>query len=83
MTKDVKAEFTIPLPGYYISEPDPLETTDREHVFTLSQATQVYMLAADDAEKKNSQATQVYMLAADDAEKKNRWMEVLDRCAKV
>ncbi|XP_066283828.1 FYVE, RhoGEF and PH domain-containing protein 2-like [Branchiostoma lanceolatum] len=63
--QDVKAEFTLPLPGYYISEPDPLETTDREHVFTLSQAKQVYMLAADDAEKKN------------------RWMEVLDRCAKV
>ncbi|XP_035677334.1 FYVE, RhoGEF and PH domain-containing protein 4-like [Branchiostoma floridae] len=51
--QDVKAEFTIPLPGYSIFEPDPLETTDREHVFTLSQAKQVYMLAADDAEKKN------------------------------
>ncbi|XP_078678283.1 FYVE, RhoGEF and PH domain-containing protein 4-like isoform X3 [Branchiostoma floridae x Branchiostoma belcheri] len=51
--QDVKAEFTIPLPGYSISELDPLETTDREHVFSLSQATQVYMLAADDSEKKN------------------------------
>ncbi|XP_019633771.1 PREDICTED: FYVE, RhoGEF and PH domain-containing protein 4-like isoform X4 [Branchiostoma belcheri] len=51
--QDVKAEFTIPLPGYSISELDPLETTDREHVFSLSQATQVYMLAADDSKKKN------------------------------